>query len=230
MNRTDRLYAIVEELRANPTRPVSARRLADRFEVAPRTIERDILALQEAGVPIYAETGRTGGYLLDATRTLPPVNFTPAEAAAVAVALGAPAATPLAQSARSALAKILSVMPVEEANEARTLGAKVVRFEPSGSVPGRGPRVIEQAIVERRVVRLRYADKRGVTSERVVEPMAVIGVSPNWYLAAWCRLRDDLRTFRLDRITDATLTREVAPERRLPEIDLEGLERRPTFE
>lgn len=58
MNRTDRLYAIVEALRASPNRPVSARRLAERFEVSTRTIERDILALQESGVPIYADTGR----------------------------------------------------------------------------------------------------------------------------------------------------------------------------
>src|SRR5690606_24238149 len=87
VNRTDRLYALVEDLRAISPRCRSARELAERFEVSVRTIERDIAALQESGVPIYAEPGRRGGYELDKHIFLPPLNFTPAEAAATAVAL-----------------------------------------------------------------------------------------------------------------------------------------------
>ncbi|WP_238433972.1 helix-turn-helix transcriptional regulator [Micromonospora tarensis] len=96
MNRTDRLYALVEELRAVSPRPRSARWLAVRFEVSSRTIERDIGALQQAGVPIWAEPGRTGGYVLDRAHTLPPVNLTAAEAVAMAVALHRLAGTPFA--------------------------------------------------------------------------------------------------------------------------------------
>ena len=77
MNRTDRLYAIVEELRVVAPRPRSASWLANRFEVSVRTVERDISALQQCGTPIYAEPGRLGGYCLDKARTLPPVNLTP---------------------------------------------------------------------------------------------------------------------------------------------------------
>src|SRR6266542_4539838 len=87
MNRTDRLYALVAELRAVAPRPRSARWLAGRFEVSARTVERDISALQQSGVPIYAEPGRRGGYCLDKARTLPPVNLTPGEAVAMALAL-----------------------------------------------------------------------------------------------------------------------------------------------
>jgi predicted DNA-binding transcriptional regulator YafY len=86
VNRTDRLYALVEELRAVAPRPRSARWLAGHFEISVRTAERDISALQQSGVPIYAEPGRTGGYCLDKARTLPPVNLTPGEAVAMAVA------------------------------------------------------------------------------------------------------------------------------------------------
>jgi predicted DNA-binding transcriptional regulator YafY len=86
VNRTDRLYALVEALRAVAPRPRSGRWLAGRFEVSVRTVERDINALQQSGVPIYAEPGRTGGYCLDKARTLPPVNLTPGEAVAMAVA------------------------------------------------------------------------------------------------------------------------------------------------
>ncbi|WP_425272898.1 helix-turn-helix transcriptional regulator [Rathayibacter festucae] len=76
MNRTDRLYGLVEELRAVSPRPRSARRLAERFEVSVRTIERDPSALQQSGLPIWAEPGRTGGYVIDASATLGPAGFT----------------------------------------------------------------------------------------------------------------------------------------------------------
>ncbi|MBK5224679.1 MAG: HTH domain-containing protein [Acidimicrobiia bacterium] len=89
MNRTDRLYAIVEELRAVAPRPVSATRMAERFEVSVRTIERDILALQEGGVPVWAERGRNGGYAIDTRSTLPPLNLDADEALAVMIALAA---------------------------------------------------------------------------------------------------------------------------------------------
>ena len=103
MNRTDRLYALVEELRAVAPRPRSARWLADRFEVSARTVERDISALQQSGVPIWAEPGRTGGYCLDKARTLPPVNLTPGEAVAMALALQGLEGTPFQSVAGTAL-------------------------------------------------------------------------------------------------------------------------------
>src|ERR671933_2418211 len=111
MNRTDRLYAMVEELRAVAPRPRSARWLAERFEVCVRTVERDIGALQQSGVPIYAEPGRTGGYCLDRARTLPPVNFTPAEAVAMALALQRLGGTPFEATAGTALRKLVAAMP-----------------------------------------------------------------------------------------------------------------------
>src|SRR6266567_1313952 len=107
MNRTDRLYALVEELRAVTPRPRSARWLAGRFEVSARTVERDISALQQAGVPIYAEAGRCGGYVLDKAHTLPPVNVTPAEAVAIAVGLEKLRGTPFHDAARAALRKVV---------------------------------------------------------------------------------------------------------------------------
>ena len=222
VNRTDRLYAIVEELRAVSPRPRSAGWLAERFEVSRRTIERDVLALQEAGVPIHAEVGRAGGYVLDAARTLPPLNFTPAEAVEVAAALQRTDGTPLPGAATSALTKMLGAMGPADVAAARRLGGRLVRFAPPQR-PGRAPRALEQAILERRVVRLTYADKAGAVTERVVEPHAVIDVVDRWYLAAWCRLREDVRALRLDRIRDVVLTREVAPERNLPPLAIPDL-------
>src|SRR4051794_37063204 len=108
MNRTDRLYAIAEELRVVAPRPRSARWLADRFEVSVRTIERDISALQQAGTPIWAEQGRTGGYCLDPLRTLPPLNFTASEAVAMGIAMESMVGTPFQQAAQSAMRKLVA--------------------------------------------------------------------------------------------------------------------------
>lgn len=121
MNRTDRLYALVEELRAVAPRPRSARQLAGRYEVSTRTIERDILALQEAGVPIYAVAGRCGGYVIDKALTLPPLNFTAAEMVAMAVSLARVEPAPFASALRSALRKVLAVAPATQMAEAAQL-------------------------------------------------------------------------------------------------------------
>jgi len=138
VNRTDRLYALVEELRARAPRPWPARQLAKEYEVSTRTIERDILALQESGVPVYAETGRHGGYVIDKTRTLPPVNVTAAELVALAVCLAGVEGTPFASAARSALRKVLAVAPAGQMAEAAQLMDRIRLIgtqQPAGSGP-----------------------------------------------------------------------------------------------
>ena len=143
MNRTDRLYALVEELRAVAPRPRSARQLAEHYEVSTRTIERDILALQESGVPIYAETGRRGGYAIDKTLTLPPLNFTAAEMVAIAVSLAREENTPFAAATRSALRKVLATASAAQTAEAAELMDRVRLIgahrpgEPAREPPGR---------------------------------------------------------------------------------------------
>ena len=113
MNRTDRLYALVEDLRARAPRPMRAAELAARFEVSTRTIERDLLALQEAGVPIWAQPGTGGGYSLNPATTLPPLNLTPEEAVALATALAAMPAMPFAAAGKSALGKLADLTSIE---------------------------------------------------------------------------------------------------------------------
>ena len=145
MNRTDRLYALVEELRAVAPRPRSARQLAERYEVSTRTIERDILALQESGVPIYAETGRRGGYAIDKTLTLPPLNFTAAEMVAIAVSLAREENTPFAAATRSALRKVLATASAAQTAQAGELMDRVRLIgrarpgEPARTPPSPGP-------------------------------------------------------------------------------------------
>ena len=196
MNRTDRLYALVEELRAVAPRPRSARWLADRFEVSTRTIERDLDALLQSGAPIWAEPGRTGGYCLDPARTLPPVNLTPDEAMALALALQRAEDTPFRAAARSALRKLVAAMHPDDAARA-------------------------EALVGRIHLRIIYEDGEGVASTREVEPLGYVGRDTSWYLLGWCRLRDGVRAFRFDRIRAVTTTAEVPPLRALTRQDLD---------
>jgi predicted DNA-binding transcriptional regulator YafY len=219
VNRTDRLYALVEELRACAPRRLSARALAARFEVSARTVERDISALQQAGVPIYADVGRTGGYTLDKSRTLPPLNFTPAEAVAVAITLSRAEGSPYGRSARTALHKILSVMSAVDGAAARELADRIRFLSPAEpDPPASVPAVLEEAVATRRVVRIEYTDRSGQVTERPVEPVAFTAGSRCWYFLGWCRLRGEGRVFRTDRIRHAVLLDEQAPHRSFEEL------------
>jgi predicted DNA-binding transcriptional regulator YafY len=219
MNRTDRLYALVEELRAVAPRPRSASWLARHFEVSVRTVERDISALQQSGTPIYAEPGRTGGYCLDKAHTLPPVNFTPDEAVAMALALQRLSGTPFHTTAGTALRKLVAAMHADDAAVARALAERVhlVGGLPDTSIP----RQVAGALSIGRVLRIRYADREGAGTLREIEPVAFVGSPEHWYLVAWCRLRRSVRVFRTDRIAEVMVTAERPPKR---DIDLRELE------
>jgi predicted DNA-binding transcriptional regulator YafY len=219
MNRTDRLYALVEELRARAPRLMRASELAARFEVTSRTIERDLLALQEAGVPIWAQPGPGGGYGLNVDATLPPLNLTPAEAAAIATALAATRAMPFAEAGRSALQKLSGVMASAPRSTASKLVSQIrVMQGPTSSPDQSVAEVIQQALIDSVAVELGYRDFNGRQTTRVVEPGGLVGTRSGWYLAAYCRLRQAPRAFRLDRIASATLTREPCEPRTLDSL------------
>ena len=275
VNRTDRLYALVEDLRASAPRPRSARQLAARYEVSSRTIERDILALQESGVPVYPEPGRRGGYAIDKTMTLPPVNFTAAEMVAIAVALARDERTPFAAATRSALRKVLAVASAAQTAEAAQLIDRVRLIGPAragdsrqaevpvpaataaghpgraapatappatappatgartgsarekaasrwgGRQPAGVPLVIQEAITAGHVLRLDYRDRHDQVTVREVEPVAFMATRNQWYLMAWCRLREGSRAFRLDRILAAVDTGTPAPPRSYRDLDVD---------
>jgi predicted DNA-binding transcriptional regulator YafY len=190
VNRTDRLYALVEELRAVAPRPRSAPWLARRFEVSVRTIERDLDALRQSGVPIFTEPGRSGGYAIDRSRTLPPLALTAAEALAISVALRESAESPFAEAAGSAAGKVLATLPAAAID-----------------------RTVMTALDRQRVLGLTYVDRGGQRTERDVEPLGLLRSSRGWYLIAWCRLRHGIRGFQLPSIEAAELRGEHVPAR-----------------
>ncbi|MGG7464776.1 helix-turn-helix transcriptional regulator [Plantibacter sp. YIM 135347] len=233
MNRTDRLYALVEELRAAAPRPVSARRLAGRFEVSTRTIERDLSALQQAGVPIWAEPGRTGGYSIDVAHTLAPLGFTVDEALAVTIGLGMLSTSPFRAAATTALRKVVAVMDQSTLHETAELASRIHLLDDSpggatgsaGAVPGAAdpgaPDVLAGALGAGKVLRITYRDRDGADTIRDVEPLGYVGKGRDWYLIGWCRLRDGIRAFRGDRVLSAEPTGERVPRRPLRAADLD---------
>jgi predicted DNA-binding transcriptional regulator YafY len=217
MNRTDRLYAIVEELRARSPRQMRAQELAERFEVSGRTIERDILALQEAGVPIWSQRGPRGGYALDPRRTLPPLNLTAEEAVSLATALAVAGPMPFEQAARRARMKLAAVMQSSEAVEAESLAGRI-RVAPREIAPPEVLRAVEEAVLRHVVLELDYEDRMGIPTKRGVEAQGLFGSTHGWYLIGWCRMRDGGRMFRLDRISSAIVTDEKIPDRDVDEV------------
>ena len=218
MNRTDRLYAIVEELRARAPRPVRRQWLAERFEVSARTIERDIASLQQAAVPIWSQPGPDGGYGIDAAHTLPPLNLTTLEATAVAIALAAAGDVPFAGHARLAAAKLAAVLTGDAAPAAGALGTRI-RITPAGARGDPGiVAAVERAVAERLLAELEYTDSQDRTTRRLVECHGLYRSERDWFLVGWCRLRDDGRLFRLDRISAIDVRAERIDERDLDRV------------
>lgn len=215
MNRTERLHAIQCELQRVAPRGRTSAWLAERFGVSVRTIKRDMRALYEADVGLIADEGRGGGYSLDRARALPALTFTPGEATAIAVAIGAAPDLPLRADARSALAKLLGAMQPTQRAHAQQLASRLWVRE--GTPRSRWAAVIDEALRQRRVIHLTYADASGTQTQRAVEPMALARLRHHWCLLGWCRSRSAGRWFRTDRVVAAYLTREQAPPRDLAE-------------
>ena len=219
MNRTERLHALGEELRRAGPRGRTAARLSAWLEVSTRTVKRDVAALQQAGLPIWAQAGPGGGYVLDAQATLPPVNLTPAQAVALATALAAQLSTagaPWAADGRAALEKLLDVMHPADRRRVEELGARVwLRGQDAapGAATATTTAALERALADRRVVALEYEDGEGRATRRRVEPHLLVRTGEHWYLIGWCREREAPRWFRLDRVRAAHVTDETAPER-----------------
>lgn len=218
-NRTERLYAIVEELRVAGPNGRTAAWLAGRFEVSSRTIKRDMRALEAADVPVWSVDGRGGGYRLQRSAALPPLAFTAGEATAVAVALAAEPDLPFGPDGRTALTKVLEAMDDTQRVRTEELASRIwMRTSPARA---RNPaaRIVDEALRAGVVVNLDYQDAEGqVTTSRPVEPLAFARTAGHWYLLGWCRHADAGRWFRMDRIHDARLTRNRRAPRDLHEV------------
>jgi predicted DNA-binding transcriptional regulator YafY len=210
MKRIDRLYALREELRRAGPAGRTAERLAGMFEVSVRTIKRDISTLQHGGFPVWARPGPGGGYVVDASATLPPVNFTDAEVSGLAAAVAAHRGQPFDTHARAALVKALSVMDAHARECATALNNRVWIDHTDTPGDARTRHTIEQALQEQRVLAVHYRDRHGRLTTRHIDPVLLARTQGHWYLVGHCRTRVAIRWLRLDRVSAAYLTTEPA--------------------
>lgn len=217
MIRAARLQALTESLRRAGTRGRTAQQLADEFEVTVRTIKRDISALEAGGLPVWGRTGPGGGYGLTEMHRLPPVNLTAAQALALNAAVATAAHAPFSDAARASIRKVLDAVDPATRRKAAELSDRVwVDVAPSA-----GRRVmsaLEHAMIDQLTVNITYIDAQGRTTRREIEPMIFAFTSGQWYVVAWCRLREGVRWFVLTRVQRATVTRRPCAGHQIDEI------------
>lgn len=200
MRRADRLFQIVQQLRGG--RLVTARMLAERLEVSERTIYRDISDLQSTGVPIDGEAGV--GYIMREGYDLPPLMFTRDEIVALVAGarmVKAFGGAEMARAAEEALVKIGAVLPPPEKQRIAATQIHMPLWVVTDADRAALDR-LERATDARAVLSFRYTDETGRATERVVRPLGLWFWGKVWTLVAWCEMREDFRTFRVDRMAD----------------------------
>lgn len=212
---------------------VTARELADHFEVSLRTVQRDIESLSLAGVPVYADRGKDGGYRIMDTYTIDKHYFNPGELAALT-------------SLVTRLNSLLGHSPLKKAEE-KLLNLSKIRadtkkhdtlimdFTPWGmdeTLMNRF-RTVYKAVENRQVLDIRYATPSGNLTDRQVEPLSVIIKGAAWYVYGFCRLRKAPRLFKISRMTAVeTLPEFFDPDRHPPyhdDFNQSGDDRRKTL-
>jgi predicted DNA-binding transcriptional regulator YafY len=202
---TTRALAVLELLQTH--RRMSGSELAQRLGVDRRTLRRYISALEELGIPIAAERGRHGAYMLIAGYKLPPMLFSPDEALALAVGLVAARSLGLSEAAiavESAQAKLERVMPLQMKRRVRSLGETVALdlARAGASASNEALLALSESAQARQRVHLRYRSAQGDESARDFDAYGLAFRSGSWFAVGWCHLRKDLRSFRLDRVLD----------------------------
>jgi predicted DNA-binding transcriptional regulator YafY len=218
-----RLLALLSLLQARRDWPGAT--LAERLDVSPRTVRRDVDRLRELGYPVLATKGPDGGYRLDAGTELPPLLFDDEQAVALAVALqiATTAGAGIEEAAARALNTVRQVMPARLRHRIDTLQVTAIERPAAPHVESGVLLALSAAVHAGEVLRFDYAAPAGNASTappRRVEPHHLVTWGGRWYLVAWDLEREDWRTFRADRIAPGTPTGPRFTPRELPGGDV----------
>ena len=198
MRRADRLFQIIQILRTRKW--VTAARIAEELEVSVRTVYRDVQDLSVSGTPILSETGR--GYKLDKAYNLPPITFTESELEALILGarmVQAWSDKQLAGNATSALQRIQAIVPEQLKSTFDTTNLMVPDLNVYPETADKLPE-IRSAIKAKTKIRIDYKQQDGPPSARTLWPLGLFFWGSVWTPVAWCELRADHRSFRVDRI------------------------------
>lgn len=210
MNRLDRISALLVQLQSRPV--VKSTDMAERFGVSARTIYRDIRTLSEAGVPICGDSGI--GYSLVEGYRLPSLMFTKEEAMAFLTAEKMIEQLTDAQNSnffRQGMDKIRAALHAVDKNYLHKIDNSIAVYK-SRKIQKSLPNLLQillSSINDKLIVEIDYTNADGDSSKRSLEAVGITYSYPNWYLSAWCHLRKEYRMFRLDRISNITITNDL---------------------
>ncbi len=207
-HRLSRLTQIVTQLQSNKL--VTARTLAEKYQVSVRTIYRDIRTLENSGIPIVVEEGR--GYSLMKGYNLPPVMFTEGEANALITAehiINKNKDRSLVENYENAITKIKSVLKHSQKEKIDFLNNRIqYREQVENKNTSKYLMSIQTCITNFQLISIRYKSLENNVTNRVIEPFAIYNTQGNWLLIAFCRLRKDYRSFRIDLIQNIIVQNE----------------------
>jgi len=203
---------------------IGAQELADRFEVSPRTIYRDIDAINRAGIPVRSISGVGGGFEIMQQYKVDKKVFTAADLSAILMGLSGLSNIIRGDELVNALAKIKSFIPADRAKDIE-LNASQIYID---LTPWMGNRdiqpyleTIKTALRESRLLSFAYSDRAGNKTQRTAEPYRLVLKGGHWYLQGYCRKRKDFRLFKLTRMANVQMQNEVFSLRNCPKPQLD---------
>jgi len=209
---TSRVLTVLELIQSKPS--ITGPELAERLEMDVRTVRRYITHLQDVGIPVEANIGRYGGYRLRPGFKLPPLIFTEEEATAIMLGLLASTWLEIGQSAvaiEGALAKVSRVLPLRARERLEAVTSHLVLFPHNQQARPDASLLIDLsgAIHASQRIEIDYRSLHNEVTHRKVEPYGITGWKGHWYLGGYCCLRQDYRSFRLDRIQQVQILSET---------------------
>jgi predicted DNA-binding transcriptional regulator YafY len=212
MRRADRLFQIIQILRRSK-KPVTAEALAQELETSKRSVYRDIAALIGQRVPVRGEAGY--GYVLEGGFDLPPLMLTSDEVEAAVLGaqwVAGHAEQDLARAARDFIAKVAVAVPENLRGLILDAGA---RTPPGRHIPPDGLDVARARAAMRagRKIALVYRDQEDRETRRTIWPIVIAYYEAVRIVVGWCELRQDFRSFRIDRVVNAEFLDERYPDR-----------------
>lgn len=223
MSKSKRLLELM--MTVNRKRRFTAKELAQEFQVSPCTILLDLQELSELGVPLYSEVGSHGGYQVLRERVLPPVAFTEEETVAIFFANHALrhfSSLPFEELFISALKKFYLYLPGDVRERIDQLKKRFDFITLSRQAKPPFLSQLLNAAVEQRVLKIVYLSKKGI-SVREIQSIGIYAHRGLWYCPAYCFRRQGYRTFRCDRIQEATAEGVTSKALDLQEVHLENV-------
>lgn len=192
---------------------ITAKELADKYEVNVRTIYRDMETINAAGIPIISYTGMYGGWGIMENYRLDKQVLSLDDMNSLIVTLRGVNKSLENKNIESVIEKMLSLIPndrnIELKNKSDEFAVDMTPWGPVKNFDKENVKIIQKAIESRNVINFYYDNLKGEITNRNVEPMTIIFKGYSWYLFAYCRMREDFRIFKINRIQDLKITNEM---------------------